>query len=269
MSVKEEAWKSWLTRAENDAEERLAFAKKRIRKEQSARDWLKGLRSYLNQLSRIGILQPQEQARLTLLGQDELPAADKTRLEKDDLLNRIQLIGIGKPSGSEKPLRLRDRVLVLSPGKKLSRGTLRIMAFIDTTSKAVAGMSIQVEGKDPASKKGIFGRYDLDIVSLGSSQVTHFDAHFHFGEDPSDEEAPRWPTLFLDPEEALDVLLHTWFPNGPKDVLPLQGERGYFPSCSSPVPSVRAAIHRSRMMRRSKLARARAVAWAIRMRSRS
>jgi hypothetical protein len=163
-------------------------------------------------LAQATILQPRAEHRLRLLEADDLPAADRKRLADAGKLDAVRSIGIAGPG------KLRERALSLSPGRRLLGGKLRILVHV--VENETQGASIQLDGTLPGSARKTFGRYDLDIVPLGSNQLTHFDAHFHFGEDPDDESAPRWPTLFLDPEEALDILVHTWFPNGPGDVLP-------------------------------------------------
>jgi hypothetical protein len=75
----------------------------------------------------------------------------------------------------------------------------------------VIGASIQIQGRDAKRNRPVYARYDLDAVSLGDDQLAHFDAHWHHGEDPSDEDDPRWPAMVLDPDEALDVLIAMWF----------------------------------------------------------
>ena len=58
---------------------------------------------------------------------------------------------------------------------------------------------------------------------MGTGLVTHFNAHWHAGEDPDATDAeeldPRLPSLILDPTAVLEVLIETFFPHGPGDVM--------------------------------------------------
>jgi hypothetical protein len=170
------------------------------------------LRARLVTYWRMGILGPREQLRLDLLSHDELPAADRKRLSAQGLLVRdLHVIGITRDVRRGQ-IHLIDRALVLKSGGRLRDGSLRLLVFIGSSGQAV-GASIQLQGVDLRRSRSIYARYDLDVVSLGDDQLAHFDAHWHHGEDPSDEGDPRWPTMVLDPDEALDVLIDMWFPD--------------------------------------------------------
>ncbi len=115
------------------------------------------------------------------------------------------------PDVRRNQIDLIDRALQLKDGGRLREGSLRLLVFIGSSGQAV-GASIQIQGSNSHRNRKVYARYDLDVVSLGHDQLAHFDAHWHYGEDPSDKDDPRWPTMVLDPDEALDVLIDMWFP---------------------------------------------------------
>lgn len=171
-----------------------------------------------------GEVQPREQSRVAEVVVAKLASADQDRLRQGGLTRGLFAFAVASDSGAaSEPLA--SRFLRLSPGKRLNDGELSFQVFINETTRCPAGMNIQVRGKDPArTERPTYLRYDLDIVPMGtkSGPVTHFNAHWHFGDDPDGSDAedhdPRLPSLLLDPLAVLDILIETYFPSGPADV---------------------------------------------------
>jgi len=210
-----EAREKWRLDAVKRAEERLVWAKKREGRRSSRPDaWTDTLRKRLVAYYKMGVLAPREQLRLGRLEHHELPASDRKRLSERGLLTRdMNVIGIG-PDKNRGQLDLIDRALQLKHGARLRGGSLRILVYVDRSGLTI-GASIQIQGTDAERNKPVYARYDLDVVPLGADPLTHFDAHWHYGEDPNDDVDPRWPTLVLDPDEVLDILVDMWFPRAP------------------------------------------------------
>jgi hypothetical protein len=207
-----EAREKWRAEAVKRATERIGYEKKRDGRQSRKPDaWSDELRKRLVTYWRMGILAPREQLRLDLLSHDELAAADRKRLTKHGLLTRdLHIIGITRDVRRNQ-IHLIDRAMQMKTGGRLHEGSLRLLVFIGSSGHAV-GASIQIQGVSAPRNRRIYARYDLDVVSLGDDQLAHFDAHWHYGEDPSGKDDPRWPTMVLDPDEALDVLIEMWFP---------------------------------------------------------
>lgn len=158
---------------------------------------------------------------LTELGFSDLSHADKDRLEKAKIKRHLYAFGVASnPDAPDEPLAA--RCIRLNDGRKLRDGKLSIQVFIDESQKLPIGMNIQLRGHDPDRKRQCYLRYDLDVVPMGSGQVTHFRAHWHAGDDPdghdAEEHDPRLPSLILDPIAVLEILFETFFPNGPADL---------------------------------------------------
>lgn len=215
MDERAEAREKWRAEAVKRATERIDYEKERDgRRSRKPNAWSDALRARLVMYSRMGILGPREQHRLDFLSHEELPAADRKRLSAHGLLVRdLHVIGIMRDARRGQ-VHLIDRALQLKTDGRLRDGSLRLLVFIGSSGHAV-GASIQIQGVEARRNHRIYARYDLDVVSLGDDQLAHFDAHWHHGEDPSGKDDPRWPTMVLDPDEALDVLIEMWFPGAP------------------------------------------------------
>jgi hypothetical protein len=135
-------------------------------------------------------------------------------------LYTIGLAGQGSEAANEEGA-LPDRALHLTDGKHLHAGRLRLQVFVDDAESRLVGMSIQLRGRREQSP--VYMRYDLDPVQMGEGPVTHFRAHWHLGKDPdapaAEDEDPRLASLMLDPVAVVDILVETFFPGGPADVL--------------------------------------------------
>jgi len=195
------------------------------------RQWETELRKRLRELQDIEILQPGEQQRLKRVEFRELSRPDQKRLEQADKHKGLYAMALAKKTALDGAT-LAERFLRLTDGKRLRAGRLNLQVFIDDPSRHLVGMNIQLQGQqvrvdaktETESVHGLYMRYDLDAVEMGERMgpVTHFRAHWHLGVDPdaSEDLEPRMPSLVLDPVAVLDVLIETFFPKGPDDLLP-------------------------------------------------
>lgn len=219
-----EAWLAWRATSRTDAEKRWEAVQKVVRPERSGKEWLAATRGRLVNLAKIGILQPHEQGRLQVVEPGKLARADQKRLEKQGLARDLYAFAVSAESAAvTEPLA--SRSLRLSPGRRLRDGRLSFQVFVKESSRLPIGMNIQLRGTDPTREnRPTYLRYDLDVVAMGekAGSVTHFNAHWHAGDDPDGSDAedhdPRLPSLLLDPLAVLDILVETFFPNGPADV---------------------------------------------------
>lgn len=215
-------WLAWRANAKAAADDRWRNADKMERPSMPGAAWLTETAKRFVQLSAIGILQPREQGRIKSIRFDEISTPDQERLKKR--LSPRQLFAFTIASDPSQPTS-RDRFVSLSDGKRLHAGRLSMQVFIDEHVRRPIGMNIQLSGRDPArSGRPTYLRYDLDPVAMGADAgpVTHFNAHWHTGDEPDGTDAsthdPRLPSLVLDPLAVLDVLVETYFPDGPDDV---------------------------------------------------
>jgi hypothetical protein len=196
------------------------------------RQWETELRKRLRELQDIEILQPGEHQRLKYVEFRELSRPDQKRLEQADKRKGLYAMALARKTAQDGST-LSERFLRLTDGRLLRDGRLNIQVFIDDPNRHLVGMNIQLQGRrvrvdaktEAETVHDVYMRYDLDAVEMGERKgpVTHFRAHWHLGVDPeaSEDSDPRMPSLVLDPVAVLDVLVETFFPEGPDDVLPL------------------------------------------------
>ncbi|MDC0710410.1 hypothetical protein POL68_18175 [Stigmatella sp. ncwal1] len=196
------------------------------------RQWENELRKRLRELQDIEILQYGEQQRLKKVELRELSRPDQKRLEQAGKRKGLYAMALAKktPQDDTPPP---ERFLKLTDGQLLRGGRLNLQVFIDDPNRHLVGMNIQLWGQQvrvdtktgQMAEHGVYMRYDLDSVEMGEEKgpVTHFRAHWHLGADPetSEDSDPRMPSLVLDPVAVLDILIETFFPQGPDGLLPL------------------------------------------------
>lgn len=222
-------WATWCANAKRDAEARWDAVKNAPRGKLKGKDWQQRTYDKLIELEKLEILAPREHLRLTPLGYDNLEPAHKRRLVEHR--RNLYVYGIKPPKEDETEkqteknedhVRLSRNSLRLNDGKRLRKGRLGLLVFVDDATWMPVGMSIQLRGQDPARSRALYLRYDLDVVPLGSGPVTHFSSHWHMGDDPDAKDAedhdPRLPALILDPLAVIDILVETFWPKGPEDV---------------------------------------------------
>jgi hypothetical protein len=248
MSDARELWRQWRERSREAAEVRWRLlghdiepqSKRRGTSTEPAplvrmldgRQWETEFRKRLRELQDIEILQPGEHQRLKRVEFRELSRPDQKRLEQADKHKGLYAMALAKKTALDGAT-LAERFLRLTDGRLLRAGRLNIQVFIDDPHRHLVGMNIQLQGRQvrvDASTKAetvhdVYMRYDLDAVEMGEQKgpVTHFRAHWHLGADPdaSEDSDPRMPSLVLDPVAVLDVIVETFFPEGPDDLLPL------------------------------------------------
>jgi hypothetical protein len=177
------------------------------------------IRRQISLLQEVGIFGPGEQQRVQRLNLGELARSDQTRLRGTGRHVDYTVIGLaGRPP--EQPLI--ERSLQVADSRRLRAGALSLQVIVDEREERVAAMNVQIRGGDELrGGRAVFQRYDLDFAQMGDGPVSHFNAHWHMGEDPDAspaEDDPRLPALILDPTEVIDVLIETWLPQGPKDL---------------------------------------------------
>lgn len=237
-----EAWTEWRGTSRRAAETRWTEAEKLVRPKMSGKEWFRLTRSRLISLAKLGILAPREQGRLAELAYRQLASADQQRINESKLSPRhlfafavapeenkdkapdLPGAQTGLSDGAEEE-RLARSALTLNPGKRLRDGKLSFQVFIDEKAWVPVGMNIQLRGTDPSrDNRPAYLRYDLDVVPMGekAGPVTHFRAHWHAGDNPDGGDAevhdPRLPSLPLDPLAVIEILIETFFPDGPGDV---------------------------------------------------
>jgi hypothetical protein len=177
--------------------------------------WVDHIRKRLVDLDKLGLLQWGEHQRVVPIEFRELSRSDQKRLESQGLQRALYAISVKAPKDQPQQ-KLSDRCLRFNPGKRLTSGQLTLLVFIDEKQERPVGMNVQLRGHDLLRDRATYLRYDLDIVQMGSSPVTHFKSHWHAGDDPdtklSEKADPRLPSLLLDPVAALDILVETFFP---------------------------------------------------------
>lgn len=223
MSVRADAaWKQWCADANARAEVRWKALQGVGLLTKNGQDWLKDIRKRLALLAEMKILGPHEHSRLIEVKFRDLAAVDQDRLKSAGLERRLFAFGLARGQAEEEQ-RLARRSMQLNDSTNLCDGRLGLQVFVDERQGRAVGMNIQLRGLDPHRQRPCYLRYDLDVVPLGKSPVTHFSAHWHAGDDPEGDDAeehdPRLPALILDPLAVLDVLIETFFPEGPASVL--------------------------------------------------
>jgi hypothetical protein len=233
-----ETWRAWRAASREAAERRWTAAGTLKRAEKSGKQWLAETRTRLIQMTKLGILAPREQGRVAQLDPRQLDPPDRNRLGASGLdLRRLFAFAVAPETaparrGAEGDSVGQDRVgrsvLALNPGKRLREGKLSFLVFIDESTQLPVGMNLQLRGIDPTRDgRPTYFRYDLDVVQMGAGPVAHFRAHWHAGDDPeavdAEDHDPRLPSLPLDPVAVIEILVETFFPDGPAD---LDGEEG-------------------------------------------
>lgn len=236
-----EAWTAWREVSRGAAAQRWAKAEKIEKLTKSGKRWFDETRTRLVHLTELGILAPREQTRIAQLDYGQLASADQQRLDASGLRRRNLFAFAVAPEDKDKASerlgaqagssddagdkRLARSALTLNPGKYLQDGKLSFQVFIDDHAQVPLGMNIQLRGIDPMRKyRPVYLRYDLDVVQMGekAGPVTHFQAHWHTGDDPdagdAEDHDPRLPSLPLDPLAVIEILIEMFFPNGPDDV---------------------------------------------------
>jgi len=226
----EEAWNVWRDSSRKDAERRWNALLALERPQKSGKEWLDATRRRLIELTKIGILQPRESGRVRDVVFSKLAASDQDRLKKSGFARDLFAFAVAAEQGGraavesgERSESLARHFLRLNTGKRLGDGRLSFQVFVKESTRLPVGMNIQICGTDPTrAGRPTYLRYDLDVVAMGTGPVTHFNAHWHAGDDPDGNDAedhdPRLPSLLLDPVAVLDVLIETFFPDGPDDV---------------------------------------------------
>lgn len=225
-------WERWCGRSRLAAENRWKMAEGLNPPQRKGKDWERELRKRLVELQTMEILQPGEHTRLQPVDFSKLAKSDQKRLKEAGKsgkhLYAIGLAGRGSEVASEEST-LTDRTLRLTDGRHLQAGRLNLQVFVDDNESRLLGMNIQLRGR--RDQRPIYMRYDLDAVQMGKEKggaVTHFRAHWHLGEDPdaseSEDKDPRLASLVLDPTAVVDILVETFFPTGPADVVKVEQE---------------------------------------------
>ena len=191
----------------------------------TGKQWLADTRRCLVDLAKLEILQPHESGRVCKIEFTQLAMSDQKRLRGIGAASRIYAFTLAlDPAQPQQSLV--ERYLTLSSGTRLREGRLSLQVFVDDNSCLPIGMNIQLRGIDPArGHRSTYMRYDLDAVAMGESMgpVTHFNAHWHTGDDPDATDAEdhdsRLPSLILDPIAVIEYLVEAFYLNGPSDLV--------------------------------------------------
>jgi hypothetical protein len=224
----DERWSEWREQSRRAGEKRWheleKIGDKLVRRQRKGKQWLADTRRSLATLSALNILQPHESSRVAEINFGRLAKSDQDRLRGIGVIKHLYAFAISAdPQNPQQSLS--ERSLSLSPGKRLREGKLSLQVFVDDRRGFPLGMNIQLRGLDPARHgRSTYIRYDLDAVPMGESMgaVTHFNAHWHTGDDPDARDAehhdPRLPSLILDPVAVIEFLIETFFPGGSADL---------------------------------------------------
>lgn len=206
-----DAWAKWRVDSRARAEGSWSRVQSVGAPSTSGVEWRDGIRRQFQRLMRMKmLLDPGAYLGVEKISFGELSDADQKRLRnrRDDLY----LIGMKSPIGFE-----------FGDGKHLREGRLKLQVFIDVASGRPVGMNIMMRGVLVETGVGDFIRYDLDAVPMGEARgpVTHFQSHWHHGIDPDRAPVcePRLPSPILDPCAVIDLLVETYFPEGPADLV--------------------------------------------------
>lgn len=218
---RKETWARWQEASFSGAKKRWEAERALFDRRLSGEDGAscgRAIRHHLALLQEVGILAPGHAQRVKELDFDELSGSDQMRLRSTRHQRDYVVLGLtGRPS--EQPLI--ERALQLNDGRRLVGGSLSLQVIVDENLARVAAMNIQLRGFDRRRGRKTFQRYDLDFAQMGDGPVTHFNAHWHVGDDPDEslaEEDPRLPAVVLHPTEVIEMFVETWFPRGPDDV---------------------------------------------------
>jgi hypothetical protein len=223
-----EIWPKWQKKSRGAAGHRWDELKKiadKLIRPRTGKQWLADTKQCLVDLARLEILQPYESARVCKIEFTKLAKSDQDRLPNivaaSDLYAFALAVDPAQPQQS-----LVERYLTLSSGARLRDGRLSLQVFVNDDSGLPIGMNIQLRGIDPArAGRTTYMRYDLDAVPMGETMgpVTHFNAHWHTGDDPDARDAedhdPRLPALILDPIAVIEYLVEAFYPKGPDDLV--------------------------------------------------
>lgn len=179
----------------------------------------RAIQHHLALLHDVGILRPGEAQRVKELDFGSLAGSDQTRLQRTRRPQDYTVLGL---TGRPPEQKLIERSLQLNDGHRLAGGSLSLQVIVHEKARRVVAMNLQLRGFDRRRNgRKTFQRYDLDFEQMGDGPVTHFNAHWHTGDDPDDslaEEDPRLPAVILHPTEVIEIFVETWFPRGPDDV---------------------------------------------------
>jgi len=218
-----ELWGTWRDASRAAAERRWHEIDRIERPRCSGKKWLEKTQQCLVRLSMLGILQPRESGRIAEINFGRLANSDQDRLKSIGAAPHLFAFAISS-DGQQPHQSLAERFLSLNSSNRLRDGRLSLQVFV--CDDLPIGMNIQLRGTDPAREHRLtYIRYDLDVVAIGAAMgpVTHFNAHWHTGDDPDAKDAevhdPRFPSLPLDPIAVLQFLVETYYPNGPADLI--------------------------------------------------
>lgn len=223
-----EIWPEWRKRSRGAAERRWTELTKiadKLVRPRTGKQWLADTKQCLVDLTKLEILQPYESGRVCKIEFTKLAMSDQNRLPSIVAASHLYAFALAvDPNQLQQSLV--ERYLTLSSGTRLRDGRLSLQVFVDDNNGLPIGMNIQLRGIDPArGDRSTYMRYDLDAVPMGKSMgpVTHFNAHWHTGDDPDGRDAedhdPRLPSLILDPIAVLEYLVEAFYPNGPGDLV--------------------------------------------------